>query len=163
MRQLDLSAINQKAPYKVSCSGNEYRFTTDNGILLAVLFEREYGFPDDAYWFVLSNRNMMPSPNDPKVRMTVTSIIEEFFAENPYILLYMCDTAHGQQAMRSRLFLRWFMSYENHQCYNVMTDIVMDEDVENYIALIIRIDHPHYDQIISFFNQMIADFKSNKP
>ena len=74
-------------------------------------------------------------------------IIEEFFHSNPDILLYMCDSAnYGQQA-------------EYYTC----TEMVKDGEEENYIALIVKRDHPQLQMNIDVFNKQIAMFRANKP
>ena len=98
-----------------------------------------------------------------KVRDTIICIIEEFFRQNPDILLYLCDTANGQQAMRNRLFLRWFNTYEMKQKYSIFNEMIPDEGEMNYVSLIIPLSHPQFEAIVSHFNEMIDNFKENKP
>ena len=90
-------------------------------------------------------------------------IIEELFRSNPDILLYMCDSADNQQAQRSRLFLHWFNAYGQQADYYTRTEMVKDGDEENYIALIVKRDHPDLQMIIDVFNKQIAMFRANKP
>ena len=107
MKALDIVRLQLSSPYTIVQEGDEYLFRTDRDILYAVSFQIYDAIPGlTAYWFDLSNRSHRSSPNDAKVRETVIAIIEEFFYQNPDILLYMCDTADEQQAMRARLFLR---------------------------------------------------------
>lgn len=164
MNALDTNRITRIAPYRVWGEAGEYRFETDHGILYAVNFEPESmlgGIP--AYWFGLANRSQMASPGDVKIRATVTCIIEEFFRVNPDILLYMCDSANDQQAMRSRLFMRWFYAYARQQDFYIRTEMVVDEGEENYLALIVQRSHPQLQTIITTFDMVIEQFKDNKP
>ncbi len=164
MNVLDTNRITRFAPYRVWSEDNEYRFETDNGILYAVNFEPESmlgGIP--AYWFGLANRSQKASPGDVKIRATVTCIIEEFFRANPDILLYLCDSANDQQAMRSRLFLRWFNAYAGQQDFYIRSEVVVDEGEENYITLIVQRSHPQLLSIIATFDTVIEQFKTNKP
>lgn len=164
MNELDTNRIARFAPYNVWREGDEYRFETDYGLLYAVSFEPEAMFGDlPAYWFGLANRSLKASPNDIKIRATVTCIIEEFFRANPDILLYLCDSANDQQAMRSRLFLRWFNAYAKQQDFYIRTEIVIDEGEENHIALIVQRSHPQLQTIIDTFDTIIEQFKTNKP
>lgn len=116
-----------------------------------------------AYWFNLANRSGIFSPNDKKIRTTIVLILEEFFRVNPDILLYMCDNADDQQAVRSRLFLRWFNAYGRQKDYYSRTEMIMDEQEENYIAIIVKRTHPQLQVIIDTFDQQIAMFRANKP
>ena len=164
MNALDTNRISHFAPYRVWAEDCEYRFETEHGILYAVSFEQENmleGIP--AYWFGLANRTHKPSPNDVKIRATITCIIEEFFRANPDILLYLCDTADEQQAMRSRLFMHWFNGYAKQADFYFRSEMVTDEGTENYVALIVKRTHPQLQTIIDTFECIIAQFKSNKP
>ena len=164
MNKLDTNRICHYAPYKVWQDGEELRFETEHDILYAVNFEPENMLANiPAYWFGLFNRSNKPSPNDVKIRATVTCILEEFFRVNPDILLYLCDTASNQQAIRSRLFLRWFNAYAKQQNFFIRTDVVLDEGEENYITIIVQRTHPQLMTIISTFDSVMKQFKAEKP
>ena len=160
MNELNLLRINQFSPYKVELINNEYLFETDHDIQYAVDFKDESSFKQPAYWFGLSNRSGKPSPNDKKIRMTIVLILEEFFRVNPDILLYMCDNANDQQAMRSRLFLRWFNAYRHQEEYYTRTEMIRDDEEENYITIIVKRTHPLLQVIINTFDMQIAMFRA---
>lgn len=164
MNAIDLNALNRVSPYLVIAYHDEYLFRTDHDIEYAVDFKQEEIFdPIPAYWFDLSNRSHKVSPNDSKVRETVIRIIMAFFDANPDILLYMCDTANDQQAQRNRLFLRWFNGAEQSKMFYIRTAKVMDEDVENFIAIIVPRSHPFLQNIVERFNAEVAMFNEMKP
>lgn len=164
MKVLDVNIINQSAPYGVRLEDGKYRFHSDYDIAYVVEFD-----PDDifetvhAYWFGVINRSHLPSPNDPKVRATIICIIEEFFRQNPEILLYMCDSSEDQQAMRNRLFLRWFNGYEQQKQFVIRTAKILDEGIETYVAMIVQRSNPQLDYIIQQFDEQTAQFRDNKP
>ena len=164
MNRLDTECINDYAPYKVEEDSGQYIFETDHGILYGVSFDEE-PMPGSlkAYWFNLANYSQKASPRDVKIRTTVILIIEEFFRVNPDILLYMCDSANNQQAQRSRLFLHWFNTYGQQTEYYTCTEMVKDGNEENYIAFIVKRNHPQLQAIIDMFNKQIAMFRANKP
>lgn len=164
MNQLNLERINEYAPYKVETESGQYLFETDNNILYGVSFDED-SMPRGlkAYWFNLTNHSQKTSPRDSKIRTTVILIIEEFFRSNPDTLLYMCDSANNQQAQRSRLFLHWFNAYGQQKDYYTCTEMVKDEDEENYIAIIVKKSHPQLNVIIDLFKKQIEMFKMNKP
>lgn len=164
MTPINLSILNRLSPYTVELCNEAYVFRTDHDIEYAVYFNYESAFGGmAAYWFDLSNRSHKVSPNDPKVRETVIRIIIEFFRSNPDILLYMCDNANDQQAQRNRLFLRWFAGEEQSKHFCLKTATVIDEGIENFIAMIVPRHHPYLDAIIAQFDEEIAMFRDNKP
>ena len=163
MNALDLQRLFLDCPYPVKQDGDGYTFKTDHGIVYSVDFKAEETFaPIPSYWFDLTNLSHKASPNDPKVRETVVRIIVEFFRANPDIMLYMCDTANDQQAQRNRLFLRWFTGAEQSKLFFIKTALVVDEKIENFIAIIVPRQHPYLDAIIARFDEEIAMF-NNKP
>lgn len=160
-----LDNINHTAPYKVEQQSNlRYTFRTDYGVRYVVDFAEEYILEDvEMYQFSIININNHPSPNDPCVRDTVLAIVNEFFQENQSVLLYICETADGKQRMRDRLFRSWFANNMAKRQYTIASASVRDtEDVINYAAIILRLDHPEKEFIISQFNKTIK-FLSNKP
>ena len=164
MNPLDTERLFLTCPYPVKQDGDEYTFKTDNDIVYSVDFKEEPAFsPIPAYWFDLTNRSQKASPNDSKVRETVIRIIVEFFRVNPDIMLYMCDSANDQQAQRNRLFLHWFTGAEQSRLFFIKTAQVIDEGIENFIAIIVPRHHPYLEDIINRFDAEIALFQTNKP
>lgn len=164
MNPINLSILNRLSPYSVELCNQDYIFRTDYDIEYAVNFNYESAFGGlAAYWFDLSNRSQKVSPNDPKVRETIIRIIIEFFRSNPDILLYMCDNANDQQAQRNRLFLRWFTGEGQSKFFCLKTATVMDDGIENFIAMIVPRHHPYLNIIIAQFDEEIAMFRENKP
>ena len=168
MNALDANRININSPYKVWTDGEVVRFTTDNDINYAVDFDYDSNPYFSSYWLNLTNESGKPSPGDAKIPRTVICIIEEFFRQNPDIMLYMCSTAKGQQAQRARLFLRWFNGYEQQQRYVIKAYDVKSTDAEgkptkDYVALIIQRTNPQLDEIIARFDSEIAMFNEFKP
>ena len=162
MISLDLNAINSLSSYTVWKQNERYYFRTDFDIVYTISFDEEAAFVEDkAYWFNLSNTSNKKSPRDHKIRETIFVLLKEFFDKNPDILLYICDTSNDQQAQRDRLFLSWFNIYGNKR-FSILTALVADETEENYIAMILLKEHPHYDAIVKRFNEEIAMFKENK-
>ena len=144
------------------------RFETDYGIRYLVDFELDVNPYYTAYWFNLTNPEHAKSPGDTKIAQTVVCIIEEFFRLNPEVLLYMCSTDNGQQAMRNRLFLRWFNGYEQQKRYIIRSAEVKGIDPEGkarteYVALIVPRKHPLLDEIVERFDDEVQMFNDNKP
>lgn len=163
MNKLDIERINILSPYEIWSKGNVLFFTTDNGVEYSVDFDPEESPFFTAYWLNLTNLNFKSSPNDKKIPQTLICIIEEFFRQNPDILLYMCSTANGQQAQRARLFLRWFNGAEQQQHYYIQAVEVKGEGHQEYVALIVPRTHPQLEDVISRFNEETAMFDEMKP
>lgn len=138
-------------------------FKTEYGITYVVSFDEEPNPYFTAYWFNLTNPEHMASPGDKKIAQTVICIIEEFFRQNPDILFYMCSMDGGQQAQRSRLFLRWFNGAEQQKHYVIRAAEVKGEETTEYVAVIVQRNNPHVDEIISLFDADISMFNKMKP
>ena len=166
MTELSLQQINIKAPYQVVCGGSigMFKFVSDSNVVFGVAFEK-----DDllqtcvSYQFAVTNYEGKRSPRDSKVRETIVAIVEEFFIKNQAALLYICETGDGMQRMRNRLFRSWFGVYRENDAYLYLPMTVFDEDDnENYAALILRKDHPHFKEIVSEFT-MAVNILNDKP
>lgn len=166
MKEPDLSAINKIASYQVRRGDHplSFDFITDYGVRYNISFLYDDTLLEqEAYQLVIANVNHRPSPNDPKVRRTVLAIVETFFAINNTILLYLCETGDNKQSLRSRLFERWFNTYNKRRYFTCMSSTVKDtEGVDNYVALIIRNDNPNFTEIINNYATTIQFF-TDKP
>ena len=90
------------------------------------------------------------------------TVIEEFFLEKPNVLLYQCETGDSKQAMRARLFQRWFDDYKYKEKYFVKVVVLLDENVKNYDAILLKRNNPHFDEIIEQFDKFVVEM-SQKP
>ena len=162
MHQLDTEIINIYAPYLVKKRTDEvYYFKTDFGMLCTITFMDDYSIWErGAYQFVISNENQVPSPLDNKLRDTIFCIIGAFFDANPEILLYICETGDGKQEFRSRLFVRWFKSYEGKDAYVLETAEVQEGTTRNFAALIVQKSNPRLAEIVAEFNETINILKT---
>ncbi len=161
MNKLDLDAINDSAPYQVwQKTERDFLFKTDYGIVYKIGFiDDDTIWPTGAYQFLIINESNLSSPNDKKLQQTIFRIIEAFFQRNPEILLYLCETGDGKQALRSRLFIRWFKEYSCHNDFYFDTIEMKAEGVDNFAAIIVQKSNPMIDQIISEFNEVIEELK----
>lgn len=161
MKALDLAAINLSAPYSVwQKSERDYLFRTDFGLVYKIGFmDDDTIWPSGAYQFLIINESNRPSPNDTKLRQTIFCIVEAFFQRNPEILLYLCETGDGKQALRSRLFIRWFKEYSSHKDFYFDTIEMEAEGVENFAAIIVQKSNPRISQIISEFNEVVEELR----
>ncbi len=164
MNALNLIQLNLRSPYEVwSDSDNIYYFETDHGVKFKIFFGDDAPiWKSGAYTFDIQNTNHKTSPNDEKVKKTIISIIEEFFKYNADILLYICETGDNKQAMRNRLFVRWFNEYNFQKDFVLRTAMVKDGKQENFAAIIVQRIHPDLESILMTFDETISYFK-DKP
>ena len=125
--------------------------------------------PDDSiiskntYQFIITNVNNKPSPQDEKVREAVIILIDEFFSADNNVLLYICETGDGKQAMRNRLFQYWFSQYEKKEEFTFLSSSVIDDDgVVNYATIVVKNSNPYLSEAIKEFTDTIQLF-SAKP
>ena len=161
MNTLNLIQLNLRSPYEVwNESDNDYFFVTDYGVVYKISFGDDAPiWKSGAYTFDIQNTNQKASPSDQKVKMTIISIVEEFFRNNADILLYICETGDNKQAMRNLLFIRWFNEYSFQQDYILRTSMVKDGEQENFAAIIVQRRHPDLDNILMTFDETIKYFK----
>ena len=165
MNSLSLHAVNASSSYEVSAVNDGcYQFFTDYGVHCTVEFVLDDSLlSHETYHLLIVNVNHQKSPSDVKVRDTIIAIIDEFFIENNTTLLYICETGDKKQALRNRLFERWFSTYERKAQYTfVASSLKDDEGVENYTAIIVRNDNPDLSAIIAEFTETIS-LLSSKP
>ena len=158
MVTLSAEHINSTAPYQVeTIDALSVSFVTDYGVCYDVGFYVDHLFNlEDAYHFYISNANNRPSPNDPKVLQTVIAVIEEFFRQEPTVMLYICDPRDHRQAARNRLYLHWFESYINSSDYRLYSESVVYKSVDYYAGLIMRKDNPYCDEVIAAFHDIVG-------
>ena len=165
MKKLDIERINAVSPYEVSYDKYDcIRFVTDYNVEYLVEFDDDPNPYYTAYLFNLTNVHHKTSPGDKKIPLTIISIIEEFFRQNPDILLYMCSTEGDQQAQRARLFLRWFNGAQQREKYVIRAMEVRGEDGrDEYIAMIVQRSNPNLENIIKRYDAEVAMFNEFKP
>ena len=160
-----MTTVNSSAPYDVSQAGEGcYQFFTSHGVHCSIEFVLDDSLmTHEAYHLVIVNVNHHRSPNDVKLRDTIISIIDDFFDKNNSTLLYICETGDRRQAIRNRLFERWFYTYKRKNQYTFVASSLKDDDgVENYAAIIVRNDNPQLSAIVNEFTETIS-LLSSKP
>lgn len=164
MNRLDIDSINLSSPYTVAEIHESLHFRTDHDIEYVVSFDEDTNPMYTAYWFNLTNPEHAKSPGDVKIAQTVICILEEFFRQNPDILLYLCSTDGGQQAQRARLFLRWFNGAEQQKHYIIRTAEIKGEgQTKEYVAFIAQRTNPNINLFLQYFENEIAMFNEQKP
>lgn len=160
MNTLRLEIINLHASYRVKQREDKpqnYYFKTDYGVEYDISLEEDFSIvPSGTYALDITNREHKRSPLDPKFKLTLIAIIEEFFERNNDVMLYVTETGDEKQSFRDRLFVRWFNTYERHNLYYIQTAEGKMEGQMNFMAIISRRDNPRLQEAIQEFEDTIS-------
>ena len=151
--------INLRAPYRVKqVDDSVFAFTTKHGISYTASFVADVSFFDEGvYQFFLTKTSAKKGRKDDDISETVKVIIEEFFAHEEAVMLYICDTADGRQASRDRLFRAWFYSFEESGSFTLHTEGMMIDNVRYLSSILLRKDHPLYLQVLGAFHNFTIE------
>ena len=163
MKDFNLDRINIKAPYKVSFDGKQYIFETQHGLHYEIRFFVEQPIGGCETWqFSFAKAEDTPTPEDPYVRFTLFAVIDEFFAENDNVLLYICDTSDSREAARNRLFIRWFKQSAQPDRFTIRSANTTIEGQGFYAAIIVENRNPLLTDITADFDKTAVSL-TNKP
>ena len=153
MIQLSAEKINLRAPYHVKQVDDAvFGFTTKNGISYSVGFVHDVSiYENGVYQFFLINTSGRTGSKDEDIYETVRVIIEEFFALDEVVMLYICDTTDGRQASRDRLFRAWFYSYIESESYSMFTQTMTIDKVRYFSSILMRKNHPLQTEVLASF------------
>jgi hypothetical protein len=95
-------------------------------------------------------------PHDPRVGVTISFIILQFFEQNPEgVLFFILDGFDGKEKGRKRKFEEWYR--------RVGTDKLLKKDAEMsvgrftiYSSILLRANHPLLDKIILGYDQLVV-------
>lgn len=164
MITISIEDINLKSPYKIIINHGDFDFTTDYGIRYSVSFLEDIPLGGcDTYQFGFRRRDDTHTPYDGKVKDTLITIINQFFAENENVLLYICDTSDGREEKRNRLFVHWFEEYATPDRFTMQTANAIIEGQGFYAAIIVENHNPKLQAIISDFRQTAESLTNDKP
>ena len=154
---LSADILNLRSPYQLSQVNDlTFRFVTDQQIHYVVGFYKDTFFMDDgAYHFFIDNSQHEHGFYDPKILDVVTIIIEEFFSQEPTVMLYICDSTDKRQAARDRLYHLWFYDYARSHEMTLFSDSVTFKEVKYYAGILLRHDHPLHDIILSYYQDFL--------
>ena len=60
--------------------------------------------------------------------------------------------------MRARLFTKWFNEYDKCERFCIKVSVLRDEEVDNYIAIIVQKSNPKLESILQDFDNFIGFF-----
>ncbi len=159
MRQLSIDAINSRAPYKVEQTGeNFFMFVTKYKVVYSVGFMQDVSFyKEGVYQFYLNNLSGRTSRVDNDIKETVRVIIEEFFAQEESVMLYICDTTDMRQEYRDRLFKIWFHTYEQNDAYALFSEGMKIDNVHYFSSILLRKDNPRNWKVLQAFHNFVTE------
>lgn len=157
---LSLDKLNAKAPYPLMrLSELTYSFVTDQGVHYEVGFYQDTTFmKEGAYHFFIDNSEGEHGSHDPKIVDVVITMLEEFFNQEPSVMLYICDPKDNRQAARNRLYNMWYQTYAFSHEMTMFSDSVTMDGVTYYAGILMRHDHPHHDEILVAYQKFLKLF-----
>ncbi len=159
MIRISVEAVNLRSPYRVKQEDdNIFSFKTKHGITYSVGFVADVSFYDEGvYQFFINNLSGSASRVDNDIKETVRVIIEEFFAQNDLVMLYICDTTDMRQEYRDRLFKIWFHTYEKSTAYTLYSEGMLIDNVHYFSSALLRKDHPAYWKVLAAFHNFTVE------
>lgn len=144
-----------KSPYKVEQTKyGDFVFQTRGKVIYGVAFLEDNPIGGcDTYQLTISNKNDRHGTFDPDVKDTILAIIEELFNDNSNVLIYICDTSDEREAVRNRLFLKWFEEYADKRRFYFRTAQAQIEDEGFFAAVIAELSNPKIDAVKQDFER----------
>lgn len=146
-------------PYNFKKSGDSYRFYTDNDVYYSIDFiDGSYYFTDfpdylSVYEYsieVLNTGKNLSVPPDKRIELTVVTILSAFLSNRDNSVIYVCQNLDKKHFARKRKFDFWFNENQNNTLEK--HDVTVEyEDTAYLSSLIIPINNPNKDEIISLF------------
>ena len=154
---LSADELNLRSPYHLAqVNDMTFSFVTDQQIRYNVGFYKDTYFMDDgAYHFFIDNSEHEHGSYDPKILDVVTVILEEFFSQEPTVMLYICDPTDKRQAARDRLYHLWFYDYARNHEMTLFSDSVTFKKTKYYAGILLRHDHPLHDMILAYYQDFL--------
>lgn len=159
MMSVSIERINATSPYKVEqTSYGDFVFQTRSNVIYGVAFLDDAPIGGcETYQLTISNKNDRHGAFDPDVKTTILAIIEEFFHNNGNVLIYICDTSDGREAVRNRLFLKWFEEYAGNARFYFQTAQATIEGEGFFAAIIARLDNPSIELVKQDFERTAGE------
>lgn len=154
---LSTENINKTSPYKVEkVNDHAFVFHTIANIVYYISFKEDMEIAGlYSYQFIIERKSEKLG-YDVGVRESIIAIIREFFAQNNDILLYICDTSDGREAIRNRLFIRWFKETDCDNVFEIKTADAIVEGESMFFAIIYKKSNPRYTEISNEFDEACA-------
>ena len=70
-------------------------------------------------------------------------------------MLYICDPHDKREAIRDKLYKRWFDSYEHRDELTLQTEELVFDGYSVYTGMIIRNDNPDYEYLLATYKDFV--------
>ena len=152
--RLSVENINRNSPYWViQLDDMTFRFATKNGVVYRVGFNLDHYFlKEGAYHFFIANDSGTFAPKDSDVFKVISLVIEEFFRQPESVMLYICEASDHREAIRAKLYQRWFDNYPHEGFLTLRTAEMNFDGYIVYSGMIIRNNHPIYQRLLKAFD-----------
>jgi Family of unknown function (DUF6169) len=150
---------------------NTYFFDSQAGFTYSVmfkpsgyLFQNHLFFKEDVFEFVIGliNRPLGRLPlADPMIEPTIVRIFQDFFARRGVVVLYICDSSDNRQAIRHRMFSRWFDRYRHLGFVKVDAEL-RDPTGIIYTSLILHRTYKHRADVVVAFWELTDEINAGK-
>jgi hypothetical protein len=150
---------------------NVYVFGTTLGFSYEVSFKPSgyifagyQHFSNDVFEFVIALKNNSADGlplADPLIEATIVRIFRDFFARRGVVVVYICDSSDNRQAVRHRMFNRWFNRYK-HLGFVKMDAEFRDPAGTIYTSMLLPRSYPHRDEAITAFFAITDEVNEGK-
>lgn len=150
---------------------NLYVFSTTQGYTYNIFFKpsgyvfaKHPVFADDTFEFVISLTNgpadSLPL-SDPLIEPTIVKIFQDFFARRGVVVVYICDSSDNRQAVRHRMFNRWFDRYK-HLGFVKFDAQLLDPSSTIYTSVMVHRSYPHRTAVFEAFLDLTDEINEGK-
>jgi len=156
---LSLERINARSPYQLQPLTDElsFCFVTEQNLHYTIgFYPDKYFMPNEAYHFFIDNEQDEHGTLDPKIMDVVISVIEEFFYQDPMVMLYICDPTDNRQAARNLLYRMWYLEYAYNHEMTLFSDAVVFGETKYFAGILLRHDHPRHNEILADYQQFLS-------
>jgi hypothetical protein len=149
--------------------GNDpfFSFTTKHGLNYFIAFRKmDFGneYFENLYSVDFWEMNNQRFYKDDKIEITITTIICNYFKDNPNAILhYVCDSMDLKQDFRKRLFDLWYKKFQTEEFSKLnMQYQILEENVNYNLGFIFRNDCYEMNEVIENINLQLDEFTSFK-
>ncbi|MDQ8014935.1 MAG: DUF6169 family protein [Flavobacterium nitrogenifigens] len=144
-----------------------FYFTTKHGLEYFVSFHKmdfDSIFFEKLYSVDFYEANNQKFFNDPLIEITTTNIINNYFKDNPDIILnYVFDSVDFKQNFRQKLFDKWYKNTSNNEFSKVNFQYKLEHEKMIYhLSFIFKTEFYNLHEIVEEVNSLLKEFSNFK-